>query len=73
MDVCEVEHDYFFEDCTDAENKDATLSRMLANEKIVISGHLAFLTEEALTAMADVTCNNAKAFLAGAELVNEVK
>lgn len=73
MDVCEVEHDYFFEDCTEAEHKDATLSRMLANEKIVISGHLAFLTEEALTAMADVTCNNAKAFLAGAELVNEVK
>ncbi|WMI81480.1 2-hydroxyacid dehydrogenase [Anaerotignum sp. MB30-C6] len=73
MDVCEVEHEYFFEDRSDKADKDATLSRLLANEKVVISGHLAFLTEEALTSMAEVTCGNAKAFLEGTELVNEVK
>ncbi|AMJ42228.1 2-hydroxyacid dehydrogenase [Anaerotignum propionicum] len=73
MDVCEVEHEYFFEDRSDKADKDATLARLLASDKVVISGHLAFLTEEALTSMAEVTCGNAKAFLAGAELVNEVK
>lgn len=73
MDVCEVEHEYFFEDRTNKAEKDPTLSRLLASEKVVLSGHLAFLTEEALTSMAEVTCGNAKAFLAGTELVNEVK
>lgn len=73
MDVCEVEHEYFFEDRSDKAEKDATLSRLLASEKVVLSGHLAFLTEEALNSMAQVTLDNAKAFLAGEELVNEVK
>lgn len=73
MDVCEVEHEYFFEDRSDVKDKDATLARLLANDKVVISGHLAFLTEEALNAMAEISLSNAKAFLAGEELVNEVK
>lgn len=73
MDVCEVEHDYFFEDRSEKEDKDPTLARLLANEKVLVSGHCAFMTEEALGAMASVTMENAKAFLAGAELVNEVK
>lgn len=73
MDVCEVEHEYFFEDRSNKAEKDPTLSRLLASEKVVLSGHLAFLTEEALTSMAEVTCGNAKAFLEGTEMVNEVK
>lgn len=73
MDVCHKEHEYFFEDNSDAMDKDPTLQRLLNNERVIISGHLAFLTEEALTAMATITCNNAKAFLEGTELVNEVK
>ena len=55
------------------EKHDPTLARLLANEKVLISGHQAFLTEEALEQMAKVTLDNAKAFLAGEELVNEVK
>ncbi|MBM6828651.1 2-hydroxyacid dehydrogenase [Anaerotignum lactatifermentans] len=73
MDVCEKEHEYFFEDRSDLEEKDPTLMRLMNNEKVVISGHQAFLTKEALEQMALVTLNNAKAFLAGEELVNEVK
>ena len=45
----------------------------MASDKVVISGHQAFLTVEALDSMAETTMNNAKAFLEGAELVNEVK
>ena len=73
MDVCEKEHEYFFEDRSDIVDKDPTLMRLLNSDKVVISGHQAFLTEEALNAMAQVTLDNAKAFLAGAELGNEVK
>ena len=71
-DVCEKEHEYFFENCMDKE-KDPTLARLLANPKFVLSGHQAFLTVDALEQMALVTLENYKAFLAGAELVNEVK
>jgi D-lactate dehydrogenase len=71
-DVCEKEHEYFFENCMDKE-KDPTLARLLANPKFVLSGHQAFLTVDALEQMALITLENYKAFLAGAELVNEVK
>ena len=71
-DVCEKEHEYFFENCMDKE-KDPTLARLLANPKFVLSGHQAFLTVDALEQMALITLENAKAFLAGEELVNEVK
>ena len=73
MDVCEKEHEYFFEDRSNLKEHDKTLSRLLASDKVVISGHQAFLTEEALEQMALITMDNAKAFLEGAELVNEVK
>ncbi len=73
MDVCEVEHQYFFEDRSNLTEHDPTLARLLSNENVLLSGHLAFLTEEALTAMARVTLDNLKAFEEGKELVNEVK
>lgn len=71
-DVCEKEHEYFFEDCTDAP-KDPTLARLLACPRFLLSGHQAFLTVDALDAIATISLDNAKAFLEGAELVNEVK
>lgn len=73
MDVCEKEHEYFFEDRTDIEDKDPTLLRLLASDKVLISGHQAFLTVEALTSIARTTLENLKAFEEGKELVNEVK
>ena len=73
LDVCEVEHDYFFEDRRNLEKHDPTLSRMLANENILLTGHLAFLTDVALNSIAKVTLDNLKAFEEGKELVNEVK
>ncbi len=73
LDVCEVEHDYFFEDRSNLEKHDPTLSRMLANENILLTGHLAFLTDVALNSIAKVTLDNLKAFEEGKELVNEVK
>ena len=62
-----------FEDRSNLTDHDPILKRLLASDKVVISGHQAFLTGEALDSMAETTMNNAKAFLEGAELVNEVK
>ncbi len=73
MDVCEKEHEYFFEDRSNLTEHDPILARLLASDKVVVSGHQAFLTVEALDSMAKTTLDNAKAFLEGAELVNEVK
>lgn len=73
LDVCEVEHDYFFEDRSNLEKHDPTLARMLSNENILLTGHLAFLTDTALNSIATVTLENLKAFEEGKELVNQVK
>lgn len=73
LDVCEKEHEYFFEDNSKTADKDAVLLELLKSEKVVLTGHQAFLTDLALEAIATVTLNNFKAFLDKSELVNEVK
>lgn len=73
LDVCEKEHEYFFDDHSDDTDKDAVMKELLSLENVVLTGHQAFFTKEATDAIADVTLNNFKAFLAGEELVNEVK
>ena len=73
LDVCEKEHEYFFEDRSDVADKDATLYELLQDDRVVLTGHQAFFTEEAMTAIAQTTLNNFKAFLANEPLVNEVK
>jgi len=52
---------------------DPVLQELLQNERVVLTGHQAFFTEEALRAIAEVTLGNLKAFVDGAELVNQVK
>ena len=73
LDVCEKEHEYFFEDRSNITDKDPVLNELLQDDRVVLTGHQAFFTEEAMTAIAEVTLNNLKAFIDGAELVNEVK
>ena len=73
LDVCEKEHEYFYEDRSNITDKDPVLQELLQNEKVVLTGHQAFFTEEALRAIAEVTLGNLKAFVDGAELVNQVK
>lgn len=73
LDVCEKEHEYFFEDRSDVTDKDPVLNELLQDDRVVMTGHQAFFTVEAMTAIAEVTLNNLKAFIDGAELVHEVK
>ena len=72
LDVYEEETDLFFEDKSGTIIKDDILSLLIAHPNVVLTSHQAFLTEEALQAIARVTLDNLDAFFAGEPLKNEV-
>ncbi|NLJ58143.1 MAG: 2-hydroxyacid dehydrogenase [Tissierellia bacterium] len=72
LDVCEQESDYFFEDKSHVINKDRTLQRLLSFDKLILTGHQAFFTEEAMNAIAMITLTNFKKFIEDGDLTNEV-
>ena len=73
MDVYEEESRYFFSDWSTDIMTDDVLARLLTFPNVIITGHQAFLTTNALKNLADTTLQNIRAFLRGEELVNEVK
>ncbi|HMZ36993.1 MAG TPA: hypothetical protein PLD60_10125, partial [Leptospiraceae bacterium] len=60
--VYEEEKDYFFEDYSDMILKDDVLARLTTFHNVIVTGHMAFLTREALLNIADVTLNNVLEF-----------
>lgn len=72
LDVYEEEENYFFEDWSGDILKDDTLARLLTFPNVIITGHQAFLTEEALTSIAETTMENIRLFFENGELPNEV-
>jgi len=74
LDVYEEEEGIFFEDHSSHMLLDDELSRLLTFPNVLITGHQAFLTREALTEIARVTTENilsferGKPFVAGTEL-----
>ena len=73
LDVYEEESKYFFNDWSANVITDDVLARLMTFPNVLITSHQAFLTNNALSNIADVTLGNVKAFESGAELVNEVK
>ena len=73
LDVYEEETELFFEDMSGTIIKDDTLSLLISNPNVVLTSHQAFLTEEALQAIAEITLKNFDDFFAGKELKNQVK
>lgn len=73
LDVYEEETDLFFEDKSGTLIKDDILSLLISNPNVVLTSHQAFLTEEALQAIARVTLDNLDDFFTGQPLKNEVK
>lgn len=63
LDVYEEEEDLFFEDYSNNVLQDDTFARLQTFPNVIITGHQAFFTEEALTAIAQVTMNNLNAFV----------
>lgn len=73
LDVYEEESKYFFEDWSINVIKDDVLARLMTFPNVIITSHQAFLTTNALKAIAETTLGNIKTFYAGGELVNEIK
>jgi D-lactate dehydrogenase len=66
LDVYEEEADLFFEDLSDKVLRDDVFSRLLTFPNVLVTGHQAFFTEEALVNIADTTIANISAFERGA-------
>jgi D-lactate dehydrogenase len=58
LDVYEEETDLFFEDFSSSILQDDIFARLLVFPNVVITGHQAFFTQEALNAISTVTINN---------------
>ena len=73
LDVYEEESKYFFNDWSVNVISDDVLARLLTFPNVIVTGHQAFLTKDALEAIAHVSLQNATDFIDGKELVNQVK
>ncbi len=58
LDVYEEEADVFFEDLSNEVIPDDTLSRLLTFPNVVVTGHQAFFTKDALRCIAETTLHN---------------
>jgi D-lactate dehydrogenase len=66
LDVYEEEAELFFEDHSDLPLQDDVLARLLSFPNVIVTAHQAFLTREALDAIAHTTLDNIAAWAAGA-------
>ena len=72
IDVYEQEADLFFQDLSNEIIQDDTFQRLLTFPNVLVTGHQAFFTQEAMTAIADTTLANIAAFERGEPLTNAV-
>ena len=72
LDVYEEEEHIFFEDRSSLIISDDVFSRLLTFPNVIITGHQAFFTREALTAIARTTVANVSAFEQGEAVPNRV-
>lgn len=72
LDVYEEEADLFFEDLSDSLIQDDVFSRLLTFPNVLITGHQAFFTQEALEAIAVTTVKNLRSFFDSGTCENAV-
>jgi D-lactate dehydrogenase len=72
LDVYEEEADLFFDDLSDRVLRDDVFTRLLTFPNVVITGHQAFFTVEALQSIAETTIGNLTAAQRGDPLPNRV-
>ncbi len=73
LDVYEEEDDLFFEDLSDQVLQDDTFARLMTFPNVLITGHQAFFTREALSTIATVTLDNIDSFAKSEPLANAVR
>jgi len=72
LDVYEEESEFFFEDFSGHILEDDTLARLISMPNVIVSSHQAFLTEEALSNIAETTVDNLISFFENGKCDNEV-
>ncbi len=72
LDVYEEESDVFFRDFSGHIIEDDVLARLLSMPNVIVTSHQAFLTEEALSGIAETTVNNLVTFFKGDICENEL-
>ncbi|MFW5734374.1 MAG: 2-hydroxyacid dehydrogenase, partial [Oceanidesulfovibrio sp.] len=73
MDVYEKEGNIFFRNLSEEVITDETIAQLILMPNVLITGHQAFFTEEALSSIAETTLRNISDFEAGRESGNEVR
>ena len=72
IDVYEQEENLFFQDLSEEVIHDDEIARLLTFPNVVITGHQAFLTDEALTEIAKTTLQNLTDYEAGRDVENKI-
>ncbi len=72
LDVYEEEADFFFEDFSGHILEDDTLARLISMPNVIVTSHQAFLTEDALSNIAETTVENIVGFVKNGQCQNEV-
>lgn len=72
LDVYEEETELFYEDMSYTIIHDDILSRLISMPNVIVTSHQAFLTEEALTNIADTTLANLEEYFSGKPLSHEI-
>lgn len=72
LDVYEEESDLFFEDNSGHILEDDTLARLISMPNVIVTSHQAFLTEEALSNIAETTVKNIVGFFENNQCSNEL-
>ncbi len=73
IDVFEQEADLFFRDLSSEIISDDTLQRLISFPNVIVTGHQAFLTQEAVTTICETTIASITEFDTGQALSNEIK
>jgi D-lactate dehydrogenase len=71
LDVYEEEEGVFFEDHSATALQDDVLSRLLTFPNVLVTSHQAFLTEEALHAIAETTIDSIARYVRGEAMMEE--
>ncbi len=72
IDVYEQEADLFFRDLSSTIISDDVFQRLLAFPNVIVTGHQAFFTKEAISTICETTINSISEFAAGQPLSNEI-
>jgi D-lactate dehydrogenase len=73
IDVYEQEADLFFRDLSSTIISDDVFQRLLSFPNVIVTGHQAFFTREAVSTICETTINSITEFAAGQPLSNEIK